>query len=104
LTLPNIVKEFSPKLQGYALGATDTNSPLAGYNLAENGALDDVLLQQARDLVNRIKHDPYINWKNDWKVSNNASYPQAGFYSPDRDPTKFSRTPMQWSQKHIFFT
>lgn len=68
LTLPNILKEFSPRLQGYALGAPDTTSPLAGFNLAENGALDDALLQQARDLVHRIRHDPYIDWKHDWKV------------------------------------
>lgn len=70
LTLPNILKEFSPRLQGYALGATDTSSPLAGFNLAENGALDDALLKQAKDLVRKIRHDPYVDWKLDWKLIN----------------------------------
>lgn len=69
MTLPNIIKEFSPKLLGYAIGSTDTNSPLAGFNLAENGALDDALLQQTRDVVRRIKHDPFIDFEKDWKVS-----------------------------------
>ncbi|KAK6645403.1 hypothetical protein RUM43_001680 [Polyplax serrata] len=70
LTLANIVKEFSPKLLGYAIGSTDTNSPLAGLNMAENGALDDALLQQAKDLVRKIKKDPFIDYQNDWKLIN----------------------------------
>lgn len=68
MTLPNILKEFSPKLLGYAIGSTDTSSPLAGFNLAQNGALDDYLLKQTKELVRKMQQDPFINIEKDWKV------------------------------------
>ncbi|KAL0280789.1 UNVERIFIED_CONTAM: hypothetical protein PYX00_001980 [Menopon gallinae] len=70
LTLPNIIKEFSPKLVGYAIGNVDTSSPLSGLNVAENGALDDALLMQTKDVVRRIRQDPFIDFEKDWKVVN----------------------------------
>ncbi|XP_067009243.2 uncharacterized protein [Anabrus simplex] len=70
LTLPNILKEFNPKLLGYALGALDASSPISGLNVAQNGALDDELLYQAKFLVRKMKADSYIDIQNDWKVLN----------------------------------
>nr|CAD7449533.1 unnamed protein product [Timema bartmani] len=70
MTLPNILKEYNPKLLGYALGTAETSSPLSGLNVAENGALDDELLKQAKSLVRKIRQDHFIDIDNDWKLVN----------------------------------
>nr|CAD7603145.1 unnamed protein product [Timema genevievae] len=70
MTLPNILKEYNPKLLGYALGTAETSSPLSGLNVAENGALDDELLKQAKSLVRKIRQDNFIDIDNDWKLVN----------------------------------
>ncbi|KAJ9576073.1 hypothetical protein L9F63_007038 [Diploptera punctata] len=70
LTIPNILREFNPKLLGYALGTVESNNPISGLNVAENGALDDQLLQQAQSLVTKIRNNHFIDFNNDWKLVN----------------------------------
>ncbi|XP_071455676.1 phospholipase B1, membrane-associated-like [Hetaerina americana] len=68
LTLPNILKEFNPRLTGYSLGKAYSYSKTARLNVAVAGAIDDDLLYQAQILVKRMRSDPNIDMENHWKV------------------------------------
>ncbi|XP_048269589.1 phospholipase B1, membrane-associated [Bombus terrestris] len=68
LTLPNILKEFNPKLVGYSLGdavSTDLNAQL---NVAEPGAMSRDMTFMATYLVNKIKDDPRVDINKHWKL------------------------------------
>lgn len=68
LTLPNILKEFNPKLIGYALGDSFTHHREAQFDIAEIGAMSQDLPFMTRQLVKRIKKDRRVDFDNDWKV------------------------------------
>ncbi|XP_050598545.1 phospholipase B1, membrane-associated-like [Bombus affinis] len=68
LTLPNILKEFNPKLVGYSLGDSISIDPAAQLNVAEGGAMSRDITFMATYLVNKIKEDPRIDIKKHWKV------------------------------------
>ncbi|XP_046392278.1 phospholipase B1, membrane-associated-like [Ischnura elegans] len=68
LTLPNILKEFNPRLTGYSLGKAYSYSKMARLNVAVAGAIDDDILYQAQVLVKRMRNDPAVDMKNHWKV------------------------------------
>ncbi|XP_018318543.1 phospholipase B1, membrane-associated-like [Agrilus planipennis] len=68
LTLPNILKVFNPKLHGYALGDYFTIDKESRFNVAEGAAISDNMPYMAKVLVNRIKMDPKVDLKNDWKM------------------------------------
>ncbi|XP_071455386.1 phospholipase B1, membrane-associated-like [Hetaerina americana] len=71
LTLPNILKVFNPNLKGFA--KKSVRAPMdsvSSLNLAQNGALDEELLGQAKLLVRKIKADHSINFRKDWKLVN----------------------------------
>ncbi|XP_046991155.1 phospholipase B1, membrane-associated-like [Schistocerca americana] len=70
LTLANILREFNPRLRGFALRPAETGTLLAGLNLAENGALDDSLIHQARRLVLMLRRDPFVDVGKHWKLVN----------------------------------
>ncbi|XP_046392269.1 phospholipase B1, membrane-associated-like [Ischnura elegans] len=71
LTLPNILKVFNPQLTGYATKTVKTAlDPGANLNLAQNGALDEDLFLQAKLLVRKIKSDPSVDFRKDWKLVN----------------------------------
>ncbi|XP_043604738.1 phospholipase B1, membrane-associated-like [Bombus pyrosoma] len=68
LTLPNIFKEFNPKLLGYALGESLTIQSASQLNVAEIGAMSRDMPFMAKHLVNKMRNDPRINIKRHWKL------------------------------------
>ncbi|XP_077292094.1 phospholipase B1, membrane-associated-like [Arctopsyche grandis] len=68
LTLPNIIKEFNPKLVGFAKGDSLSYSRSSQFNVAETGAFSMDLPFMVRELVKRIKQDPRVDLQNDWKL------------------------------------
>lgn len=68
LTLPNILKEFNPKLIGYAYGDSLAEQRFSQFNVAEVGALSRDIPFMTRELVKRIKMDRRVNISEDWKV------------------------------------
>ncbi|XP_012266310.2 phospholipase B1, membrane-associated-like [Athalia rosae] len=68
LTLPNIMKEFNPDLTGYSTGNGEFISKHAKLNIAFPVAATEDALHQARILVRRIKNDPAIDMRRDWKL------------------------------------
>ncbi|XP_065222849.1 phospholipase B1, membrane-associated-like [Planococcus citri] len=68
LTLPNILKEFNPKLIGYALGDSFTHHRESQFDIAEIGAMSQDLPFMTRQLVKRIKKDRRVDFQNDWKL------------------------------------
>lgn len=63
-----LTKEFNPKLTGYSTGTGEFISSKARLNIAFPVAATEDALHQARILVHRIKNDPNINVKKQWKV------------------------------------
>ncbi|XP_076482060.1 phospholipase B1, membrane-associated-like [Bombus vancouverensis nearcticus] len=68
LTLPNILKEFNPKLIGYSLGDAISIDPAAQLNVAEGGAMSKDMTFMATYLINKIKDDPRIDINKHWKL------------------------------------
>lgn len=68
VTLPNILKEFNPKLIGFATGDSLSHQKSSQFNVAELGAMSMDLSFMVRELVKRIKRDHRVDFKNDWKV------------------------------------
>uniref|UniRef100_A0A182QTZ4 Phospholipase B1, membrane-associated n=1 Tax=Anopheles farauti TaxID=69004 RepID=A0A182QTZ4_9DIPT len=68
LTLPNILKEYNPKLYGYPTkdGLTSRKSSL--FNAAEGGAMSQDIPYQARNLVKRMLSDRKVDIANHWKM------------------------------------
>ncbi|XP_065335675.1 phospholipase B1, membrane-associated-like [Cloeon dipterum] len=68
LTVPNIIKEFNPRLRGYSTGKGEFHSPNSRLNVAIPVSADENLLQQARILVARMRKDSQINIQKHWKL------------------------------------
>lgn len=71
LTLPNILKEFNPGLKGYSVGKGEFLAPNSRMNVAFPVSADYDAYRQAQFLVKKMKRDPEIDFKNDWKVKYN---------------------------------
>lgn len=68
LTLPNIFKEFNPKLYGYAIGNTLARERGARFNVAEPNSFTTDMPFQARVLIKRMQNDPQVDMKRHWKL------------------------------------
>jgi phospholipase B1 len=68
VTLTNIVRQFNPDVEGFAVGTGGTTSPNSGLNRAVGGATNRNMLDQAENLINRIQNDDRYDFDNDWKV------------------------------------
>lgn len=68
LTLPNVLKQFSPRLVGYSTGSGDQHSVQAGFNVAVAGSVHQNMRAQARALVKKMRQCPSVNVTSDWKV------------------------------------
>ncbi|XP_049820402.1 phospholipase B1, membrane-associated isoform X2 [Aethina tumida] len=68
LTVANILKEFNPKLKGYAEEASLNTHKQAQFNVAQTGAMSMDVPHMTRLLVKRIKSHPYVNFEEDWKL------------------------------------
>lgn len=67
-TLPNILKVYNPKLVGYSTGDAFGIHAETQFNVAEIGAVSFDLPFMAKTLVKRIRNDPRVNFKKDWKM------------------------------------
>ncbi|XP_051026632.1 phospholipase B1, membrane-associated [Acomys russatus] len=67
-TLPNMLREFNGNLTGYAVGTGDINSTNAFLNQAVPRAKAENLASQVQTLVQRMKNDHRVNFRQDWKV------------------------------------
>lgn len=69
VTLPNLVKEFNPKLYGYSTAANSLGfQKESRFNVAEPGAISTHTITQAKNLVKRMRSDPRVDIKKHWKV------------------------------------
>ncbi|TDG51313.1 hypothetical protein AWZ03_002400 [Drosophila navojoa] len=68
LTLPNILKEFNPKLYGYSLRDGLSTDRSSRFNVAELGAMSRDMPYMAKVLVKRMRNDPHVNMTRDWKL------------------------------------
>lgn len=69
LTLPNILKEFNPKLYGYSLRDGLSTDRASRFNVAELGAMSRDMPYMAKVLVKRMQRDPHVNMTRDWKLA-----------------------------------
>ncbi|CAH0558645.1 unnamed protein product [Brassicogethes aeneus] len=69
LTLPNILKVFNPKLQGYAVKASLNTQKEAQFNVAQTGAMSMDVPHMTDLLVKRLKTHSHINFNEDWKIT-----------------------------------
>jgi hypothetical protein len=68
LTLPNILKEFNPKLVGYSIGDSLGFMKDSKFNVAERRAMNKDLVFQAQLLIQRMKADHSVDFYKDCKV------------------------------------
>lgn len=68
VTLPNIIKEFNPKLFGFSAQDTFGHHKEAQFNAAEPGAMSIDLPYMASVLIKRMQDDSRVNIAKDWKV------------------------------------
>merc|ERR1711916_28698 len=68
VTLPNIIKKFSPDVKGFSTGKGGPSSKGAHFNVALSGAIAKDMPKQAQTLVDKMKADTSIDYENDWKV------------------------------------
>lgn len=68
LTLPNLLKEFNPRVTGYSMGKAEFLTPSTALNVAFPVSADQDALSQAKSLVFKMKQSPAIDFENDWKV------------------------------------
>ncbi|XP_040151381.1 phospholipase B1, membrane-associated-like isoform X1 [Anopheles arabiensis] len=68
LTLPNILKEYNPKLYGYPTKDGLSTRKASLFNAAEGGAMSQDIPYQARNLVKRMLSDRKVDINNHWKM------------------------------------
>lgn len=68
LTIPNILKEFNPNLYGYSTKDGFSIERTSMFNVAEFGAMSKDIPHMSNVLIQRIKSDPRVNFKNHWKL------------------------------------
>ena len=69
ITLPNIMKKYNQNLTGFS---NDTNvfyrKSSNHFNVATSGSEVNFIIEQARELVERMKKSKAFDYKNDWKL------------------------------------
>lgn len=68
LTVPNIIKMFNPNLTGYSTGTGEFLSKNSQLNVAFPVAADADAFKQAKILVRKMKQNPRVRFKEDWKM------------------------------------
>ena len=63
-TVPNLLKQFNPRLRGASSGTFS----LSGFNVAGRDALSGDLADQARLLVSKLEQDPGVSMNTHWKL------------------------------------
>ena len=73
-TLPNLIKQYNPDLIGFSVNTTtafdpsNIENPSTGFNLAISGARASNILDEAVEMVAKMKADQRVNFEEDWKV------------------------------------
>lgn len=69
-TLPNILKNFNPKIYGYSTrnNLFKREKSVDAFNVAVSGAASGGLPAQAKRIVQIMKQDPRVNYTQDWKM------------------------------------
>ncbi|KAK3516533.1 hypothetical protein QTP70_021738 [Hemibagrus guttatus] len=65
-TLPNILRQFNPSLQGFSTG--DGMSAQEGFNMAVSGATASDLVDQVNRLIQALKSSESVDFETDWKL------------------------------------
>lgn len=69
ITLPNLIKEFNPKLYGFSTAANSLGfQKESKFNVAEPGAIVGHTIRQAKNLVKRMRSDPRVDIQHHWKL------------------------------------
>ncbi|ESP02913.1 hypothetical protein LOTGIDRAFT_111011, partial [Lottia gigantea] len=68
VTIPNILKNYSPNITGFSVKTGGLYSKNAKFNVAEAGNVFQDLSDEARLLITRMKADINIDINNDWKL------------------------------------
>ncbi len=68
ITLPNIIKKFSPSLKGFSTGTTLAKSNHGALNVAISGQEANHIPDQAKNLIKLMKNFKGIDYANDWKL------------------------------------
>lgn len=69
ITMPNLLKEFNPKLYGYSTADSSLGfQKESRFNVAEPTAIARHTIRQAKNLVKRMRSDPHVDMKNHWKL------------------------------------
>merc|ERR1712142_1149311 len=70
VTPPNILKRFNPDVKGYSTGVAPplVAVPWEHLDVAVSGATAYGLLDQAKELVARLKRNSAYDMEKDWKV------------------------------------
>ncbi|KAL7047264.1 hypothetical protein ACKWTF_002852 [Chironomus riparius] len=69
LTLPNLIKVYNPKLYGYSEAENSVGFQRESkFSVAEPGAISFHTIQQAKNLVKRMRSDPLVDISKHWKV------------------------------------
>ncbi|XP_019404135.1 PREDICTED: phospholipase B1, membrane-associated [Crocodylus porosus] len=92
-TLPNILREFNPSLQGYSTGSGGPNSLNAFLNQAVVGDRAEDVPAQVRKLVDLMKNDARINFQGDWKLIT--------LFIGGNDLCKFCNDPINFSPENF---
>ena len=66
MTVPNILREFNPRLKGFSTG--NSKSGIRGLNLGMDNAVSSDLESQVEELISKIKRNPNLSLRDDWKV------------------------------------
>jgi len=69
LTIPNILKEYNPKLYGYSVSDGISIHKTSKFNVAELGSMSRDVPHMAKVLVQRMKADGKVNIQKHWKVN-----------------------------------
>lgn len=69
VTLPNLLKEYNPKLYGYSTAPNSLGfQKISKFNVAEPGAISGHTIRQAKNLVKRMRSDSRVDIKRHWKL------------------------------------
>jgi len=69
VTLPNIIRKFNAKLNGFSIGTGNQDSKNAHFNVAKPGAVSVDMPGQANLLINRMRTElGAIRFASDWKL------------------------------------
>ncbi|KAH8309871.1 hypothetical protein KR067_009839 [Drosophila pandora] len=102
LTLPNILKEFNPKLYGYAIKDGLSTDRTSRFDVAELAAMSRDMPYMAKVLVKRMQRDPNVNMTQDWKlvtlfIGNNDFCTDICYY-PEPEKT------VEWHERNMLKT